>query len=721
MMSKRMIGWVLAAVILFSASVPAVSAYADDIERMTLDTVADGVAATYEMLYRDGRYYLNADVYPRITRYQMVQLSEPKAVRYVLGTKTVDFYCEDETLRVSNGYCVYEQSYSGALIDGGQIYLPVSETLPWLNTNVEAEKRTLVLSSDPYSYWELCHEFVQPFNIADELGDDFAAGAALVALNVFDGFANLRFDKLLPAPGGGLSSTETLFDFDCYIDCFLEMATDDSLTTDVVKDAAETVSCYGKMASALDDIMELDEVDPYRLYTYVEEWEQLKMAGEVAGLVGIGEKTLRLLELNERAVPEQVQALTYFAYNIDPTEQTTMATAAREASAQFDGVLGNVVGAFAELISDGVIDWGSSSLKKAIGTSLSAPLSLVKNTLKLAWPSFMKATKGVSALPVYQNVMLESRDLAFFLRDDGMDMETVNNSRLMLIMAYKASKMSYDVMDKLMSSFGGDGLLAYKTDAIDLQLFYLAYAGTCTENDSVEGKAERAAQIDALLEKIVTGAGDMSLFNETYWCYQPGVTNGSAHIVQFHSDGTYDGFSLVAGVRTLDGEFFYDGEILSFEGSDFRYIEDENTFESINTTLAQGAEVHEYLWQRDEEQYTFVRSQTLVGHWQRYAEKNGFLLIYLLDIYADGTAVATLGQPQTEAAWQCSGAWTVTEIEDDTYTVEFDFYGGDAWEYEYNSYWSCAEAEVDGDELTLHYVSGDDTSLVYDVPYQPVQ
>lgn len=305
-----------------------VSAWAEDVGVANITIVSDGVRGNYEVLTKEGQYYLGVDAYPCITRYTKVDLSEVNAVRYVLGTKRVDFYCDENKLIVSNGYTSHQREYSGALVWENEIWLPVSEVLPWLNTNASVEKNTLTLWSDPYSYWELSQNFVQRFDIAEELGDDFAAGAALVALNVFDGFVNMRLEKLLPAPMSGNFSTESLFDYDCYVECFLEMATDDSLTTDAVSKAASQMKTIGKMQSSIEKLLDLDEVDPYRIYTYDEVWENLKLAGEVAKGVSTIASTLKLFELNLRAIPEQVDAVNFFAASLDGKNQSTMKLAA---------------------------------------------------------------------------------------------------------------------------------------------------------------------------------------------------------------------------------------------------------------------------------------------------------------------------------------------------------------------------------------------------------
>ena len=521
-MIKRGISMLLVLTIvvcMFSAVSPV---YAAEYETAELRICSDDTLDVYTVVVSDGDYYMAAEDFLSITRYEFPAFHEDY-ITYLLGTKTVRFSIEGTELVVSNGYTSHKTEYSGAIEKGGKVYLPMAEVLPWLSVNAHTEGNVLYLDSDPYTYWELCGSFVNRFNIADELGDDAQAAASLIAFNVFDGFLNLRLDKIIPVAvsnGSGLEVV-SLNEYNSYVDFLLESASDDALVSNYGKDVLEVTKHVGKIPESLEEIFDGDIDLDYILklsandmeatnawLEFDEAWQNTKLAGEAAGAIGDVMSSMKAIELAMKVTPEHLQTLECLEYYLDD-DDAVMESAAAKAYASLKSSMSSIMMEMLSVGEDCLMGIGTDTIKEMIG-GFAAPLSLVKATLSLVWPSLVDATEESAKLPVYGDVMDTSRALAMDFCYAGMDAEDVDNSRLMLILAYKASKKSYEAMDSYLSAFGGEGLLTYKINPIDAELVKLAFAGTCVENDSIEGKEERAAELESMLKTLLSSGNSIS-------------------------------------------------------------------------------------------------------------------------------------------------------------------------------------------------------------------
>lgn len=557
MQSKKYITYILVLSILLSMFFTPVSAYADELEIKELTICSDGEEAVYDVIVSGGIYYLKADEYSAITRYGYSD-NGPNYIVYNLGIKTVEFEKTGRNLYVSvdctsfepatrrpllmSNNNSYKTEYSGALNYEGEIYLPIAEVLPWLSVNVSVEGDVLYIATDPYTYWELCYKFVNEFSLADEFGTDFASSAAQVALNTLDTIFNFRFEKLVWLPVETESSFPAfanLYSYNSYMECLIEMSSDESLVSETGKEILSGIKNVGKVFDGIESMFPEDTLD-YILYLNAHDmelfnaWSDLadafqavQDAGTVAGVFGDIANGAKSIELIMRAVPEYLDTLEYIKENVHTREDAVLRLAAESAYDSLDSVMATVLKDLFLAGVDGLKEIGTESLETILGGLVGA-FGFVKAALSLVWPALLDGAKESALLPIYGNIMNLARSEATSLIQSEMDMDAVYNSRLMLILAYKASIKNYEAMESILMmgegmediitfipellegeiSFSGDRTaeewLSYEIAPIQEELVKLAFAGTCVENDSIEGKEEYTADLENMLEALLS-------------------------------------------------------------------------------------------------------------------------------------------------------------------------------------------------------------------------
>ena len=189
--------------------------------------VSDGNTRTYNVIVTDSDLYLNAEDFSEITRYDLT-INNDEEIRFALGSKAVYFQPNTKEYHVTQGDVVYPYTYSGTIQKEGNYYLPMSEVLPWLNTNTSVDNGRLIICNDSYSFWELRGSNIGLFDLTGiDTGSNWTA-AGLVALNVFDNFVNVRWQRFVPmiVADSRYERTHTLYDVERYNDCLINLASD---------------------------------------------------------------------------------------------------------------------------------------------------------------------------------------------------------------------------------------------------------------------------------------------------------------------------------------------------------------------------------------------------------------------------------------------------------------------------------------------------------------
>lgn len=503
--------------------------YAESYDIRAIQIVHDGESGSFEVLVKDNDLYLSAEDYSVITRYKVSETDEE--IRLSLGSKAVCFEIGKTAYYVTQGDKTYTYNNSGTIQNEGKNYISLSEALPWLNTNAYVKDGQLMINSDPYTFWELRGVTRNLFDLTGiDTGSKWTA-AELVALNVFDNFINIRWQRFVPMfiTDSRYDRTHTLYDLDNYKDCLMSLATDDTLFSEKVDGVLKKTKSVGKIAKSTEEVLGVDDekkdeisrflislrddsyykdittgndVDIYDLWVGFDDlWQKAIVAGEVAdGMTDVW-SIVKCVETAQNAMPDYMRAVSYISTNIDDDNHILKETSEDANKAMKDAVPVALRKSL-EIGSEKLKDIATNKIEDAVGGSFAATLSAVKTALKILWPSFMEAAEGIGKLGPYQDIMLTSMDLSTALASNGMEYDDINNSRSLMILACKASKEQFKILNNLKKAFGKKGFYDERIKQIDETIVKLALCESSVENDSIMNKETSSDELQKQLGNV---------------------------------------------------------------------------------------------------------------------------------------------------------------------------------------------------------------------------
>ena len=257
---NKLIAIVIVICLMFTQAAPITVVAKEKNEKKSITIESDGNTDVYTVIKTSDDLYLSAEDFSKITRYKYIDRDDFSS--FSLGHKVIRFNKSEKNFLVKLGSYMQTYDYSGAITEDNVIYLPMSELLPWLNTNVSAKNDTLVINSDPFSFWEFSTINGDAIDVNE--GVDFDSGwtvAGLATLNVFDTLVNVRWQKFVPmkAADSKYKSYDSLYDVQNYQNAFMDMACDDTLYSDSVNGVLKKTKNAGKLMKSAEEILGVDD------------------------------------------------------------------------------------------------------------------------------------------------------------------------------------------------------------------------------------------------------------------------------------------------------------------------------------------------------------------------------------------------------------------------------------------------------------------------------
>lgn len=517
----------------------------------------------YNVLKIQDDIYMAASDYAKITRYEYQE--GPDTVMFTLGNKYVSVSKKGNglSLPIQN----YHTEFSNPVEYNGTTYISMHELLPWLNVNCFVEGNKFIVTSDAISLWELSKVLIDDletykFNLYEDMGETEASSIGLAAAMLFDTIVNIRFDKLIPVGDGILDPAGSLYDYNCYRDLYIDMATDDTLISEQAEGVIKKSFEINKNIGTIEDALGIDEdelstqgnqflldlgvnLETLNDYTTLSEsWRNTRNILSSTSEVYEYFNPFKILKSYETLLHTTTEYRNYLnALKHEDDISTIMQMAVGEAIIRLNEKAGAVYSYLFDLgntlVNKKIKDANKEVIKTAFEGTSWGSIFVYLDLAKIFYSTAVPVTDGMSEMSkfiIYSNIS----DYSWRKASEHIQKELTQENIAYICQSYmaslKSSKKAFEGMQTLYDSkafgfsiFGNnDGLMNYRIEPTEEMLVKLALTSSCRENDSTENKNEKAKEIKELLEKISKKSNNEDVVN-TYdykkhlgtWYYTP--------------------------------------------------------------------------------------------------------------------------------------------------------------------------------------------------------
>ena len=613
-MSKRILSCLLCVILL--VSVVPVSAQAEEIAfYQILIDAGDGVQ-TEKAIIEGDEIYIAATSFSKYTRFEFDEATQTFLVKGQTAGKAfkkVIVNAEMKKAAVGTKLIELENSF---VVDG-VAYLPFCQMLPILNADIiEVDSGIIYLVNNELSMAELLYDFDINdywFNISEEFfGRTDLLYWYIAPSYLFDTVVNFRFDRLdIVFESGTCEDYQTILtDYLKDDELFHKAMAEEDFAGDLLESITGLTGITGKLDDVYDWFEKIEKIDydpmlSDKLVEFIQKTnssevfdDQLHTWIEVihGDIVAVGKK-----EFSAADILEGIDFLYTYLNQVEDHQQMLDAVygivdhqkkfeSIPGASSSFTSVdpeylaaeqvyelyTGNIIPAITkktvekaaeELLEDFVA-------VKTLGMySLTA--SLAGEILEL----YLPGDSGDRALlPQHSNIANSAMRKAAVPTLDTE--ESTDEYRLSLLLTLLASRACYDIMAETASGYGqDDAYYQRKIDEIENMIMGLYLVAENVAFDTYENyeifttqNKDIVAQSSLLDAPTEYESFQELLFDDTYWVWTKGPTNGSVYVALFHSNGIMEycqaasqSYEVTAydyndGILTIDGiEYAVDG------------------------------------------------------------------------------------------------------------------------------------------------------------------
>lgn len=517
--------------------------------------VSDGASIhTYGVVLKDEEIHFSAEDLGRLTGCAFE--SGDGVYAYRLGKKIMVVDPASGEMEIP---LLHHQERIGEAVEvDGVDYLPASKLLPWLNVECRVEDGVLLVERDAVSLWEAVEGLGNSsytFSLYEDWGDDAWSVTSMAAMIVFDGFLNLRIERLMPTGQGG-----TLYDYQCCVQALSELGAGEELFgADLLSDIQDQVSVNGELStfgeflgmSEADSVSGLSEPllsagldrDAVDTVTGVGElWESVRgILGDLQIKEALGDPDLfssyvdvfSAVRAYDLIVKTDNDYREYLEWMLEQgTGSGVFDLALSETLMRLDenrGVIYTLLAGFAEEMLSAFPDealaalggaslgeeaarvlGGCSDALSAFG-SLQAYTAVSKIIFSAILPEAVSGYEGMAKASILQSIQDHCRSLANNLQSSNLTVDNIERIRLSYLTSLRAARQlfvsqqeSFDgsPLGALFDAYNAEGLLDDRIVLIDAKIAQLVASAGSELNDSIDGKSDKSAALLSLFSQM---------------------------------------------------------------------------------------------------------------------------------------------------------------------------------------------------------------------------
>lgn len=575
-----------------------------------------------------------------------------------LITKEIQIDIDNKMLYIYNNWInviptIIPQQLSGVYQQEDNLYLPIAEIFPCLDTCIDvSDEKLIVIPSTSTLSNTLCN-----INVNDYLFDMYYSETKIAEFicTLYEDLSNLRISRL-PIIRSAFNYTETQH----FKDVFTDYLLDNSVYYEAIN---EVISSKETIAKSLIDNLEKykDEAD-YAKFSYIPSWlattvidvnamdksEEWGFDKKVSGTLGAIEKTSDgFYDLVSTYTAYQFHIADHICmlnsvydlenqshkYSLFMNENETEAYAARIVYDKYSSELVDALfNAAAETIGENIIDklkdLSTQKISELLNVHLNSYLiEIEKTTINKVFPSFTTTAENFEILPYHYkitNTALSKYNMNRIILVDESYGERINNTRLNLLLYLTSSKYCYKAIQNSAKANKNDSLNNICTNninQIDELLASLYLAAFSIEQDSYEN-------LDTIIETNRQAIKNISLSEPTnaFELYKKYfVENYELSDLVCLADVTHDGVDeMIVITKKEDGVKIYNGLVFSIVNNEIvKIYEKEGTDNHVGGFFNWYLTCNEGVWNLAEEYFHMWQGMGETGFKEYYLNNNG--------------------------------------------------------------------------------------------------
>lgn len=507
----------------------------------------------YTVIIIQNELYMKSQDLAAVTRYRFGK-TQDKRLMFMLGQKQVFVDPAKSTLTFRG----HTTTIRKPVLHENDIWLPMSQMLPWLNTNCDVQQDgSLNISSDPVSIWEVKSVLDQNltkylFNVEEEYNGTQGAATILFSMFLMDTILKARLFRAVPYKDGSWR------DYEIYMDAFREFAVDDFLLFETVEDTVKMLDGFAKINS----IAQYASANlPSASNTAIQAFgdvlgdvsSALETANEISDLIKLKELSSSLAYIEASYLTSDEYYLTFkYVYGADKPGRTR--TVAEEAARQSYEIYRSTSDAneFAkrDYLTNSILSIFESNVTKKLLSTKAVYLKAIDTVLGLTWP-VNKAAENTVSLPVYVNMQHDAID-SYHRYEEKINptVDDITAMRLSAMLFLKSGKRAVQAKETLLDRFDGKGLVEWRLQEYNVLLSSFALSAAAMENDSASDKSAVSQRLIAMFAELEKG--------------QSSVADNSVR-------GNTNGNIVNGGLAVADGDSVIHLGLLGYFASDYPY------------------------------------------------------------------------------------------------------------------------------------------------------